>query len=618
MDENNNPDFIWFTDPIKLLNEQLWFPDNVIANDNIRYPFANHNIPQPPNSFKIKFESFKNNGIPTNDLLTNKIKKVEQVARIDAIKKYERDRLNKQYDAQHATIKKQTAFFKKTSTFDNYIKYNFFDFEKGIPKRISYKSVENLYKHHQRLGAINKAGSKYLDATGTFHDYMKNYNKPKADTEMETFDNIENAKLYAIDDRIDKNISMVGKSIHTFRSKVKFSIHQKLILQKWFVYATDVYNACVDCHNNNDPDFPSNYVSAKTYIYERLYKGALPAPWDILTCEIKTFFENLSSCYSNLQNKNIKKFVMKHKDTKRHQTITIVKKCIGMNGIYPRNLANTPNFHKTINVNNFECDCKLTFEKSSGNYYLYIPQYINDTQIANRKKVCAIDPGEKIFASYFSLEEFGQIGDDMRIPLLNIKDRIIKYQKLIGKKNKKGTKNVKASHIRKKINKMFKKIKGMVNELHKKTALYLCRNFDTILIPKFETQQMVCDKVASTQKVKENNDKIKAANNNDPAKLKIELTKYKRKRRLNRNVKFVLNHLAHYKFKQHLFSKAKEYGCKCLEVTEEFTSQLCANCGRLSKSYNNRMKVCTYCQKAINRDVNGSRNILLKNMELLF
>ena len=112
----------------------------------------------------------------------------------------------------------------------------------------------------------------------------------------------------------------------------------------------------------------------------------------------------------------------------------------------------------------------------------------------------------------------------------------------------------------------------------------------------------------------ENINKIKEDNKNNKEEMKIKLKKYKRKTRLNGRVKFVLNQLSHYKFKQHLFSKAKEYGCLCIEVTEEYTSQLCTKCGKLSKQYNKRMKKCTHCGSEIHRDVNGSRNILIKNI----
>jgi transposase len=56
-----------------------------------------------------------------------------------------------------------------------------------------------------------------------------------------------------------------------------------------------------------------------------------------------------------------------------------------------------------------------------------------------------------------------------------------------------------------------------------------------------------------------------------------------------------------------------EYGCELKIVTEEYTSMCCSNCGMLSDNYKKRMKTCPYCKLSINRDVNGSRNILIKN-----
>ncbi len=66
----------------------------------------------------------------------------------------------------------------------------------------------------------------------------------------------------------------------------------------------------------------------------------------------------------------------------------------------------------------------------------------------------------------------------------------------------------------------------------------------------------------------------------------------------------------HYNFRQHLFLKGKEYGC---EVTEEYTSKCCTSCGIISETYKKRKKICTNCSYNIDRDINGSRNILLKN-----
>ena len=233
--------------------------------------------------------------------------------------------------------------------------------------------------------------------------------------------------------------------------------------------------------------------------------------------------------------------------------------------------------------------------------------------IENRIPICSIDPGEKVAFTYYSTKDYGFIGNDIRIIILKIEERIKKYQRLLKKGKNKKNKRLRKHKIIKKINLQYKKIKGIVNELHKKAALFLCRNYGIILIPKFETQKMVCDKVSIKNKVKTNYETIKNDNDNKEELVK-KLKEYKRRRRLNGRVKFVLNQLSHYKFRQHLFSKAKEYGCLCVEVSEEYTSQLCSVCGNLDKNYSNRIKKCKHCKSEINRDVNGARNILLKNI----
>lgn len=52
-------------------------------------------------------------------------------------------------------------------------------------------------------------------------------------------------------------------------------------------------------------------------------------------------------------------------------------------------------------------------------------------------------------------------------------------------------------------------------------------------------------------------------------------------------------------------------------VSEEYTSQMCGKCGYLSNEYNKREKVYPYCKHIINHEINGARNILLKNQNLI-
>ncbi len=78
---------------------------------------------------------------------------------------------------------------------------------------------------------------------------------------------------------------------------------------------------------------------------------------------------------------------------------------------------------------------------------------------------------------------------------------------------------------------------------------------------------------------------------------------------------YVLQAQSHYKFKEHIKAKSEQYGSKIYIVTEEYTSQSCGICGKLSKNYDKkRVKKCPHCNFEIDRDLNGSRNILIKNV----
>lgn len=596
----------WFTDDVKKLNDMIWYPHEMVENTTFRYPF---------DSKLISHKSFKNSNDTTNSLTfkDNTNTKKEKYRELNM--KYENTTLRVAQELIDANKK----HLQLTLTPLEYEIY------KDVIEKINIIESEKIdsTEKTKRIIAIIKQNFK----NANLDDECSEYHKPTALSKLQNQYKAEKQKL-------TKPIRMIYSSLHAYKYKIEFDNKQKSILYNWLEEAIKVYNKCVDCFNAKDPKMPSNYMHGKKYIFTLIYgrTDSLPCPYDILAYEVKTFYENLSSCYTNYQNGNIIKFEMKHKNVKKHQTITIYKNCINKNGIYINKLKKVLDFGKHVNCDNFECDCKLTYEKSTDSFYIYIPQYIQHKLITDRKDIVAIDPGEKVPFTYYSLNECGFIGDDIRVLILKKENKIRNYQRLLNKKRTRKGNRINKNKIIKKIDLEYKKIKGIVNELHKKTALFLCRNYNIILLPKFETQNMLCDtathnpvvtknskeikdetKLIIKTKVKDNYEEIKNNNKDNVSELRVKLKSYRRQRRLNSRVKFVLNQLSHYKFKQHLLSKAKEYGCLCDEnITEEYTSQLCAKCGHLSKTYIGRTKKCAHCGSEINRDINGSRNILLK------
>jgi len=73
---------------------------------------------------------------------------------------------------------------------------------------------------------------------------------------------------------------------------------------------------------------------------------------------------------------------------------------------------------------------------------------------------------------------------------------------------------------------------------------------------------------------------------------------------------------SHYRFRQRLIHKAREYpGCRIMIIDEHYTSKTCGNCGTLhDKLGSNKSFQCPECHVEMDRDINAARNILLRFM----
>ncbi len=470
-------------------------------------------------------------------------------------------------------------------------------------------SCNNLEINNDFNLKINKLKDKLNKAINTINENV-NYDSNKKTNLIKTMTTKTNNKIKNID-----------KIIVCRKFRLSFNSQQKLILNNWFNKSDELFNYCVFINNECYKDkiyFPTDIKNARQLIFDSFYGNeSKPIPYDILDDVINCFCSNLKSCISNIQNKHINHFEIKEKHNTKYKSILIRKKLIDNNGFYNRFLGKIKGFNK-VNIDNINSDCRLTYDSILDKYYFIIPQYIQPKLINNRKPIVSLDPGEKHFMTYYSLSESGNIGSNMRIELLNRRNKISLYQRIL--KRNKNNKNKSIKHkkkINKKIQRQYTKIKNKVKELHNQTALYLVKNYDRILLPNFQTQNMVNSKNERNKSVKKRIKEIKDNQLLSEQEKKIEYRKYTKKCKLNKKIKFCLNQLSHYKFKQHISLKAMEYGCQLINVTEEYTSQCCGRCTKLSTTYNYREKKCIYCNYRIDRDVNGSRNILIKNIDKL-
>lgn len=393
--------------------------------------------------------------------------------------------------------------------------------------------------------------------------------------------------------------------IKTFTYKIYPNKTQISILENWFKMCDLVYNYCVVKFNQDSSQFSTNYMKQKMVIFSSIFPNSKPVPYDILTDVVKQFCTNVKSCFTNLKNRNIKHFKMKYKRNYNKNSILIPKKSINSNGFFPTRFNDIKGF-ENIDTDLINCDSRLVY--NNGNYYLKCPMETETKEPIKNGNIVAIDPGERNFMAFYSTKNAGIIGSNLRERILKYATKINIINRALSRKlNRKKNKLRNVNKLRKRKQNYHDRIKNIVKELHNQTALYLVKNYSKILLPKFETQNMVKSygRRYISQLCKDLHDR--------PEELAERKSRINKSRRLSRKQKFVLNSLSHYKFKEHLKHKCKEYNCEFQTVTEEYTSKCCSSCGLLSDKYNYRTKICPYCGYTCDRDINGSRNILLKN-----
>ena len=191
------------------------------------------------------------------------------------------------------------------------------------------------------------------------------------------------------------------------------------------------------------------------------------------------------------------------------------------------------------------------------------------------KKIVSLDPGIRSFMTFYSEDSCGKLGDSAftEIQKLGFKlDRLISI-----KKNTSNKLRFKKRNFHRAINRVRNRIKDLVKEMHHKVALFLVKNFDIILLPKFETQEMVT----------------------------------KNSRKLNSKSARNMMTLSFYKFSLILKDKAKKYKKEVLDVTEEYTSKTVSWNGEIKEKLGSARWIKSG-EIVMDRDYNGARGIMLK------
>jgi putative transposase len=194
-------------------------------------------------------------------------------------------------------------------------------------------------------------------------------------------------------------------------------------------------------------------------------------------------------------------------------------------------------------------------------------------------RVCAIDPGVRDFIAIYDPQGFTISVNDGNEKIFNQCLEIDRIQSRLSKSKSKRERY----RLRKLKYRMHQRIKAKVADMHQKCSKWLSDNYTEVLLPKFATSQMTS-----------------------------------RQNRISCSASRSMLTWSHYKFKKMLEYKMQRSGGRVIECTEEYTSKACTCCGRINRKLTGqKVYKCSNCNMVLDRDLNGARNIFLKNEHLL-
>ena len=354
--------------------------------------------------------------------------------------------------------------------------------------------------------------------------------------------------------------------------------NQRKLFKQWMGVRRYVYNKVLsaiknDNENINFMDLRNKHVTSKNN--NTLKDWELDVPKDIRAGAIRDLVKNYTTAFSLLKKGNIAHFRMSYCKKKDTPSIEIPKSAMKWNkekgfSIYKTyNLGNIKASKKQSKKDYTEIkhDCRLMFKNN--HWYIIIPIKKKRKKVEHiRSKICSLDPGITTFQTVYSPDRVYKFQRDP-VVLKRLQLKLDKMQSLRDKKQ------IGKEHYKRRERKLYQKQEDLIDDLHFKTANILTKEYKIILLPSFESQKMT-----------------------------------KKGKRICRN----LLQLKHYRFKQRIKEKCEQRCSELRICTEEYTSKTCGWCGKVNILKNYNVFECSECKLKIDRDINGARNIFIKNL----
>ena len=342
---------------------------------------------------------------------------------------------------------------------------------------------------------------------------------------------------------------------------------QKLKLRMWFGLQRWIYNKCLEKIKNDKLTTIKelraavindiNYISKNKWVKEYHY--------DLRDEALRDLLKNIKSNIAKGEIFNIKFKSRKDEYTKNISISVLKKHWNKKNNFYssifkPSNLKTSECIPEQLNY-----DTRL-LKTPLNKYYLCIQSNKKIIKCENQANMIFIDPGVKTFLTGYDpsgkIITFGNKENSKRIGiLLHFKNKLQSKLKI--------NNSSKNNKLRIALLRINNKIYNLISDLHYKSAKWLSENYNYIYLPRLNFHNF---------------------------------------KNLNKKSKTLLSKYRHCEFLDTL-KKFKN----TIEVNESYTSKTCSNCGYLHKNLSNKdIYDCESCKIKIGRDINASRNVMLR------
>ena len=377
------------------------------------------------------------------------------------------------------------------------------------------------------------------------------------------------------------------------------SKEEKATLERWIGTARWTYNECLNAVENEGVPRKKKALRARALNEEAIVRMDKPwlreTPYDVRDEAMNDLLKAYKSGFARRANdaKNFKLHPRSRKHAFQESIVVHAKHWKKTRGAYAflREMKSAEPLPEDLVY-----DLRLVYHHRTGRFYLcvlsplppvavprdenQVPLAISDSRSSSSSRIISLDPGVRTFMTGYDpsgrVIEWGR-GDIGRIyRLAHALDDLVS----------RAAKDPTVGHhrrwrMRRAMARMRDKIRNLVYDLHHKLAKFLCEQFDVILLPEFQTQGMI----------------------------------RRGQRRLRRKSVRAMVTWSHYRFRQRLVDKVREYpGRRVILVDEAYTSKTCGMCGALHATLAGQKRFkCPACRSVdCDRDVHAARNILLR------